>query len=248
MNNLDDKEEIAFAKREKDFGDLQNEVAGREVGRIARFLPEDVRNPEQSEKRKAERAEMLTRLQLMMRDPAYAALYRDTTDGLRKAQSDLDRMREQAQRILDEENEALARIDVRAARDSEGRAVFKDQGGETRYADGELVAEEEAAGIVWRGDEPTLEDREFHAERLARIEGIIADIDAGQAEIGDMQDDLLNDDDPKSADDLTAMGGRADELLAGLGADLQALSAPSSNDIRRDASLVNAMTPGMGGP
>lgn len=155
--------------RQRDFDDLQREVAGLEVGRIARFLPDDVRNPERSEKAKAERqAEMLTRLQMMMRDPEYAALHRDTTRRLREAQNSLDEMREQAQRILEEENEAIVRLDARAARDSEGRAVFRDQDGHARYADGAQVPEEESAAIVWRGDEPGFEERHARGERRAQ--------------------------------------------------------------------------------
>lgn len=69
---------------------------------------------------------MLTRLQMMMRDPAYAALYNDATRQLREAQNNLDEMREQTQRIVDEENEAIARMDAQAAKDSDGRAVFRD--------------------------------------------------------------------------------------------------------------------------
>lgn len=236
-------------RQQQDFDDLQREVAGLDVGRVGRFLPEDMRNPEQSEKGKAARqAEMVTRLQMMMRDPAYAALHNDTTKRLREAQNDLDRMREQAQQILNEEDGAIARLEARAARDSEGRSVFKDQGGDVRYADGASVPADEAAGIVWRGDEPGFEERHARGERRAEAEKILADIDAEQAEIGDMQERLESDNDPASADDLIAMGERADDLLAGLDAELEALSAPSTNDIGRDASLVNAMTPGMGGP
>lgn len=247
--SLSEKWERAAGVRQQDFDDLQREVAGLEVGRIARFLPDDVRNPEQSEKAKAERqAEMLTRLQMMMRDPAYAALHRDTTRRLREAQNSLDEMRERAQQILDDEDEAIARLDARAAKDSDGQAVFRDQGGDVRYADGAQVPAAEAAAIVWRGDEPGFEERYARGERRAQAESILADIDAGQAEIGDMQEQQENDHDPASADDLTAMGERADELLAGLGADLDALSRPSPIDISRDASLVNAMPLGMGGP
>lgn len=222
---------------------------GLRSGGLPRFLPDDVRNSERSEKAKAERqAEMLTRLQMMMRDPAYAALHEDTTRRLREAQNNLDKMREQAQQILDEENDAIARMEARAARDSDGRAVFRDQGGDVRYADGAQVPAAEAAAIVWRGDEPGFEERYARGERRAQAESILTDINAGQAEIGDMQEQQENDHDPASADDLTAMGERADELLAELGADLEALSAPSPNDISRDASLVNAMPLGMGGP
>lgn len=201
--------------RQRDFDDLQREVAGVEVGRITRFLPEGARGQDAVEKRKAERAEMLTRLQQMMRDPEYAALYNDTTNRLREAQNALDGMREQAQRLLDEQNEAIARIDARAARDADGRAVFKDRNGGVRYADGELVSEEAAAAIVWRGDEPGFEEREAHAQHYARIEGVLFDIDAGQAEIGEMQERLEDEKNPVSTPEMKDFQDRAREIEHG---------------------------------
>lgn len=211
--SLSEKWERAAGLRQQDFDDLQREVAGVDVGRIARFLPDDLRNPEAAEKRKAEhQQQMLTRLQMMMRDPEYAALHKETTNKLREAQNSLDDMRQQAQRILDQENEAIARLEARAARDSQGRAVFKDQDGETRYADGALVAEDESAGIVWRGDEPSFEERFAHGERQERASGILADIDAGQAEIGDMQERLDNNGDPASKGDMDTFQSRAEEI------------------------------------
>ena len=250
MENYDDKDseraERVAARQQQDFDDLQREAAGLEVGRIARFLPDDLRNPEAAEKRKAERQrQMLTRLQMMMRDPEYAALYNDTTRQLREAQNSLDEMREQARRILDAENEAIARLDARAAKDSNGRAVFRDQDGETRYADGASVSSDEAAAIVWRGDEPGFEERHARGERRAKAESILADIDAGQAEIGDMQERMEDQHDPATSGELNAMGNRTDELLAGLEADLQALTAPNPNDTRPAAAMENTATPGM---
>lgn len=215
--SLSEKWERAAGLRQQDFDDLQREVAGLEVGRIGRFLPDDVRNPEQSEKRKAEQqAEMLTRLQMMMRDPEYAALHEKAVKTLRQVSTELDQINEDARRLWEADTRAIAQIDERAARDSQGRAVFKDKGGETRYADGALVAEDEAAGIVWRGDEPSLEERQFYAERRARVEGIMADSDGAQAEIGDMQERLDDDDNPLSADEIKDLTEQAEGFAPAL--------------------------------
>lgn len=224
MENLKDafEQEVSALRRVRDFEDLQNEIAGRETGRAVRFLTGEARGTEVSEKRRAERAEMLTRLQMMMQDPAYAALHADAVRTLRQTTSDLDRMRDEARRLWEDDTRAIARIDARAAKDSEGRAVFRDKSGDVRYADRALVSEDEAAGIVWRGDEPRLEEREFHAERRARVEGIMAEIDAGQAEIGGMQDRLDNDDDPASADEIKGMTDYAGKLVPSIQSRLDA--------------------------
>lgn len=116
MKNYDDKDseraERVAARHQQDFDDQQREVAGLDVGRIGRFLPDDLRNPDAAEKRKAEQTQqILTRLQMMMRDPEYAALHKETTNKLREAQNSLDEMREQQTLALDD-----ALINERAGR------------------------------------------------------------------------------------------------------------------------------------
>ncbi|PCJ06660.1 MAG: hypothetical protein COB16_13095 [Rhodobacteraceae bacterium] len=72
--NLDQEEyEISLAERFKrhaqDFDDLQNEMAGNDVGRISRFLSGEDRGLKGAEKRRAKWERTLSNLQIMMNDP-----------------------------------------------------------------------------------------------------------------------------------------------------------------------------------
>jgi hypothetical protein len=247
--NFDDEHTIhesrsAAERRARDFDDLQNEMAGNVTGRVSRFLPPEAAGASAADKRRTERAEALTRLQLMvMANPEYAALYRDTMNGLRETQNDLDRLRERALRLLGEEDDAIAAIDARAARDSKGQPVFRDRNGEVRYADGERVPDEESDTILWRGDEPGFEERCDHAERRERIAEVVADIDAGQAEIGEMQERLEDSDNPPSAEELQGIDRRRQEIAESL--ELR-MSEAVSKPVDPATPTVASARPGLG--
>ena len=79
------------AKRAQDVDDLHNEMAGRGVGRINRFFGEASAPRTEREKHKVKREMQLTNLQaLLMNDPEYAQLFRETETKLRQAQNRLD--------------------------------------------------------------------------------------------------------------------------------------------------------------
>ena len=87
MNFDDDERQRSTLRRlaheAQDFDDLQNEIAGREVGRAGRFLPDAVKNGVGSAKEAEKRADALTRLQLALQsNPAYAALNNETGEAL----------------------------------------------------------------------------------------------------------------------------------------------------------------------
>lgn len=219
--NLENDEQIErltdlFARMARNFHDLQNEIAGRNVGRIECFLPDGAKSADASGKAKQERAQDLTRLQLaLMSDPAYAALYRETTQALNDAQSRLDRLLEQVQREIEATHTALEDMRNRAARLEDGTHVYRDKNGAVHSEDGQIIDDARAEGIVWRGDEPTYESMQDARERAERLQDIEHDIRSGQAEIGDMQSGMENEDDPKSAEELEGFKKRADEIVEG---------------------------------
>lgn len=84
------RQEERAAKRTQDLDDLHNEMAGRDVGRINRFFGEASAPRSERGKQKAEREVQLTNLQvLLMNDPEYAQLFRETETKLRQGQNRL---------------------------------------------------------------------------------------------------------------------------------------------------------------
>lgn len=154
-----------LSKIEEDRTDLANEMAGRDVGRIERFLPEGA-SPRANKKRKERERERLSRLlQLLQSDPEYAALYEDTMSRLRDAENATAQALTQATKELHTANDELSNTMDRANRLSDGTRVFKDLEGRIRNKNGDLIDGEVLDQIVWRDDAPTYE--EFLAKKKA---------------------------------------------------------------------------------
>lgn len=219
---LDDDSEFErltqrFARQARDFDDLQNEIAGREVGRIERFLPETAQSGGGSGKSKHERAEALTRLQLLLiENPAYAALYAETAGVLTDAQSRLEQALERVQLEIDRASLTFEEMRGGAAQLPDGTRVYRDKNGVVRSEDGARVDDDLAASIVWKGDEPSFEDIQANVARGERLKALEVDIHAGQAEIGDMQTLMDDEDDPPTTDDLDEFKDRAAEIASGI--------------------------------
>lgn len=217
LENDDELERLndRFARHARDFDDLQNEMSGREVGKAARFLQSGPNGAASSGKSKQERAEALTRLQLLLNDPAYAALYRETATALVDAQSKLESMLERVRFEIERNAAAIDDMRDRAARLEGGTRVYRDKDGEVRNEDGRIIADALAAGIIWSGTEPSFEDIRAKIERRERLMALEADILTGQAEIGEMQAAMDDEDDPRTEPELNDFKGRAEEIISG---------------------------------
>ncbi len=235
MNFGNDEEILSltqrFAKHARDFDDLQHEIAGRDVGRMGRFLPGGAQSAASSGKSNDKRAEALTRLQaVLMNNPAYAQAFQETERALNDAQSQLDTLLERVQREIEANDLVLADIRERAARLEDGSRVYKDQDGRIRSENGDQINDALAAGILWRGDEPSFEDMKDARERGERLKDIERDIQIGQGRIGEMQADMKDEDDPPTRDELELFQDEADKILGDLESDLNALLEPRISD------------------
>ncbi|MBL1437506.1 MAG: hypothetical protein COB08_015055 [Rhodobacteraceae bacterium] len=219
-----------FTKQAQDFDDLQNEMAGREVGRISRFLKGDEHGPMAAEKRRAKWNATLTNLQIMMNDLEYAQLYRDTETKLRETQSTLDAALEQVQQLKTGAEAALSETLEHAARLPDGRRVFKDQVDQVLFENGDLVEDDLAAMIVWNGSEPSFEEMRAQADAVNGLIELEADIYTGQAEIGDMQERMADESDPITKDGMTSFNDRAEEINSGI-------------EVRMNAFLNESLSP-----
>lgn len=138
--------------RAEDIQRYNDAVAGRETGYGGKHARGEGRNPEAETRHKQNAtAETLSRLQELMQDPEYVARYR-AFGGL------LDRYETAAEKALANATAALDDLMSRAARLSDGRAIFRDANGAVWAEDGERLDPDFAAGIIWPDDAPGYED------------------------------------------------------------------------------------------
>lgn len=119
---------VADKRRQQDTDDFNNEMAGRDVGRINRFLSSSHKQTDESEKRKRETTE-LSRLAILMQNPAYRAAFE-------QAEQTIDNFKERMNEWLQEYQNQIDNIDEKL------EALRPDAAGTPEYE--QLTKEREA--------------------------------------------------------------------------------------------------------
>lgn len=203
-------------KRQQDIDDLNNEMAGRDVGRQHRFLHD--RDPQYIEERKREDKHRHDMLMQMMRDAEYAAAYQRAWDALGNAQDALSEAlienAEETERLA----EALDVITDQAARLPDGSPVFRAADGSLRDADGNrLRSDALPASLTIPEDAPSYEDYASARDALhsARMRG--QELARIQTEVIDPARDRMNDRDNRpDAGELDRIREQMDQITQGL--------------------------------
>lgn len=212
-------ERWADQKRRQDLDDLNNEAAGREVGRISRFHHE--RDPKFIEEKKQERERRLSALAQLMRDPVYAAAWQRANDAIDRAQAALDIALLENAQITEDLQERLEEMEGRAARLPDGRAVFRAADGSIRSADGQrLRSDALPASLIIPLDAPSYEDYATSRDALTSARARGQELSRVQTEVIDpARERQADEDNPLSLDELDAvtayMTEVADELVEG---------------------------------
>jgi hypothetical protein len=191
----DDKIELSAAelKRAQDFDDSQNELAGRDAGRISRFFNDSRRDSIAERQRKnADTVQFLTNLQILMQDPEYAALYKDVTDLLSRAEVATDKALMRAEAALED-------ILDKAARLPDGGKVFMDKDGQVRSENGAIVDVAIAEGIVWPEDAPSYEDYTRTRQRIDEVREYQVGV------LGHARERLSDEENPAQKDELESI-------------------------------------------
>lgn len=159
--------------------DYGNENAGRDTGRMARFLPGEASAQEVAKKRRKERSErFLNELQRMLADPAYAKRYHEFGDLLDRA-TDWAAVRKST--LLSGLADARSQIEdmlERAARLEDGRRVFRQSDGSIIDENMNPVSEAEVGGVIWPADAP---DGDAYVAQRRRREMLEAELEAHEA-------------------------------------------------------------------
>ncbi|MEO1459662.1 MAG: hypothetical protein AAFV49_19135 [Pseudomonadota bacterium] len=234
--------------RQRDHDDLQNEMAGRSTGRQRRFLPADGADGSFDGKRSNGRGALTALDILLLTDPVYAALYRQVGDVLATAERETDEAIDAAETALDVARTELQDALDKAARLPNGRRVFRDADGQVWTEDGELLDADTAAGIQWRGDEPSREDYIAHKQAVDEWEAYLDRLRDYQTTVLGSERDRLNDpNDPPSEAELRAILDRIkkerpalrDEIAAELGKNFGTPADKSPVPVSSEAPILD---------
>ena len=202
----DDNRENEILREEKkrqDRDDLNNEMAGREVGRIKRFLLEGYAGPAAQKRRDEEREHLSALMAILHSSAAYAALYDQTMDALRNAEAATEAVLAEARGVLANADEALADLMDNANTLPDGTKVFRDRDGNVYTEDGRLVEGEALESIHWRGNAPSYEDFLAHRKAVSDAQATIDAILRYQTDtLGHARDRLTDEDNPPTKEEL----------------------------------------------
>ena len=198
----DSHDKAREARRRRDSDDLANETAGREVGRQYRFLPETATRAATKKKRQRER-EKLSALMLLMQNAAYAALFNDTMEQVRRA----DAASEAAlARAIGTRDQAKARLhDGRSGASTlpDGTRVYLDRNGDALTEDGMLLGADEHGSVVWRDGAIGYEEYLARKKALDDAQQTVDAIRRYQTDVlGHARDRLSDEDNPPTMDEL----------------------------------------------
>ena len=182
------------SQKQRDFDDLQNELAARDSGRYIRFRNKEDANGVAAQRRAIRAQAQMTALDMILQNnPEYARMYHDTSGLLDRAETATESALDQVMQDLDEYEDDLNDILDQASQLPDGTRVFKDQYGYVWSENDELVAPKDAQGIVWKDDAPSREDFVRQKQRVEDTRKRIEDLQHYQIEVLGNARDRMND-------------------------------------------------------
>lgn len=216
-------------RRAQNLDDFNNEMAGRDTGRIKRFGFNQARQDViQEEKRKQSAFEQ------MMMNAVYCEAWTSAMDSLNQAEEAVYQALIQASDTLHHAQRQYQELLDKAALTADGQRVFKDKHGDVYTEDGEKLSAEEAAQIEWRGDDPSREDQAHRLDAITNAQEEFDRINGHSNRIVEIREELTDQDNPLSIDEIQAMEQEALKINDSL--DLATASYDS--DLNREAPQV----------
>lgn len=200
-------------RRRRDFDDLQNEYAGRETGRMTRFLPQDSNSPEVLRKKRSEAA-YRSLLEILLEDPIYRARYDEVLQALTDAVAATEEALAMIASEIEQAFDAIEDLRGKAARLPDGTRVYRDAKGNIRREDGSIIDDTLAATIIWTGHEPSFEEMQAAADALATLQAQQDELDAFQNNVlGPAQNQMSDQDDPPTLEELDQILTDIDQFM-----------------------------------
>lgn len=191
------------AKRQRDFEDLQNELAGRETGRQERFFVGDDHSPREERKKQGQEQAFRSMLDALLADPIYRARYSEVINRLREAEQATEAALDRISQMIAETEGTIRDMEDRAARLPDGTLVFRDANGVVRRADGSVVEAYLVDTILWTGNEPSYEDYRAQHERIADLEEARTEVERYRDDVlGPARDRMTDESNPPSLEGL----------------------------------------------
>lgn len=207
-------EQESDKRRQVDLDDLNNEIAGRDVGREARFLGPSGGRELQAKREKADR-EFRSLLQQRLQDPEYRRLYDDAWSALDSAQSALDRAMLENARAKERLEGLVSEFEERAANLANGEKVFRAADGSLYTADGRKLSAAEARDVEIPPNALSYESyvqANDALEKARKRGGDLSDIQTKK--IDPARAKLQDEDNPPSKDDLRKMTKELEQVTA----------------------------------
>ncbi|WP_298983107.1 hypothetical protein [uncultured Roseibium sp.] len=167
----------ADQKRQLDFDDLQREMSGIDIGKIARFLSPEARELLREGKGKngvQELSRLISAHELaLMNDANYAQAYSDYRDDLDDLADKAEHGRSKAQALLDRLQSEYDTARLKAGEMPDGTLVYQDENGIARTEDGQEIGVAADLPIEWTGGETTFETIDAQREKLEQAGGAV---------------------------------------------------------------------------
>lgn len=189
-DSFNEHSDILRKKQERsDFDNLQHTLSDVETGQQTKHgLQKDEVDPFTGEKKRGSvnGATKRTLDWLLLNDTTYKLAHENLITSIRQAQHDTQTVLERVTNELSGARRIMDELRASAAKLPDGTRVFKDRHGNVRGEDGEIIPSERAAGIEWRGGEPSYEKyqaQDSHIENLESAERELRGIDNELGEI-----------------------------------------------------------------
>ena len=198
--------------RKLEIDDYNHAVAGVNVGRMRKHIPEAATDTVTGKKETVGDRVARTLQWLLLNDENYARAHKAavtaTNDAMDAAASAISNIKA----ALKQSTADIEDILNRAATLPDGRKVFRNGQGGVVDQDGNRIAQDIADGIIWRGDEPTYQEYRAEIDRADALRRANDEVLGIEAELGGFQGELSDNENPASEDRLDAITERSNGL------------------------------------